>query len=217
MNPATAADYRAEYRARHIGPRYIGGLHFAFTTLGCVAIMAGCVVRLHGVTAWEWITVPVTLVFANLVEWYGHRGPMHHPRRGLGLLFERHVRQHHRFFTHERMAFDETRDFKAVLFPPVMLIFFFGAFALPVGLLLGLLATPNVTALFVLSAIGYFLNYELLHFAYHLPTSHWAARLPGIAFLRRHHTTHHDPSLMTHHNFNITYPVADWLFGTLRR
>jgi hypothetical protein len=50
MNPGSAADYRAEYRARHIGPHYVGGLHFAFTTLGCLAIIAGFVARLHHVT-----------------------------------------------------------------------------------------------------------------------------------------------------------------------
>jgi sterol desaturase/sphingolipid hydroxylase (fatty acid hydroxylase superfamily) len=32
--------------------------------------------------------------------------------------------------------------------------------------------------------------------------------------MRRLHLTHHDPSVMQHGNFNITWPICDWLFGT---
>ncbi len=35
--------------------------------------------------------------------------------------------------------------------------------------------------------------------------------------LRHHHTVHHDPRLMNRYNFNITYPIFDWLFGTWYR
>ena len=35
--------------------------------------------------------------------------------------------------------------------------------------------------------------------------------------LRRHHTRHHDLALMGRWNFNITFPIADWLFGTYYR
>jgi sterol desaturase/sphingolipid hydroxylase (fatty acid hydroxylase superfamily) len=35
--------------------------------------------------------------------------------------------------------------------------------------------------------------------------------------LRQLHTLHHRPELMQTHNFNITYPIGDWLFGTLYR
>ncbi|MDI3259370.1 MAG: hypothetical protein QJR02_06710 [Sinobacteraceae bacterium] len=211
------AVFRERYRREEIGPRYRGSLHFAFTSLACLAAIAFCLSRLHTVQGWEWATVPLTFLFANLAEWAGHRGPMHHPRRGLRLIFERHTRQHHRFFTSERMAFDGPRDFKAVLFPPILLVFFFGVFALPVGAVLTFATTANVAYLFAATSIAYFLNYEWLHFAYHTPAESWIARLPGIAGLRRHHTRHHDPQLMTRYNFNITYPIADWLLGTYYR
>jgi hypothetical protein len=37
--------------------------------------------------------------------------------------------------------------------------------------------------------------------------------------LRRHHTAHHNARLMMEVNMNLTFPIADWLFGTsdLRR
>jgi len=31
------------------------------------------------------------------------------------------------------------------------------------------------------------------------------------------HRTHHDPRRMAHANFNISYPLCDRVFGTLRR
>ena len=71
--------------------------------------------------------------------------------------------------------------------------------------------------LYVATAIGYFLNYEVLHFAYHTPATSSLARLPGMRRLRRLHTLHHRPSLMQDYNFNITYPIGDVLFGTLYR
>lgn len=217
MSQMQVQEFRDDYRGRHIGRRYSGIAHLCFTSGACIAAVAFCASRLHEVRWWEWLTVPVTFLFANLVEHAGHRGPMHHPRRGLGLVFERHTRQHHRFFTPQHMAFDGTRDFKAVLFPPVLLLFFFGCFAIPVGIPLALLTTPNIGWLFALTSVAYFLNYEWLHFAYHTPQDSWVARLPGVALLRRHHTLHHDHALMSHYNFNITYPIADRLLGTLYR
>jgi hypothetical protein len=77
-----------------------------------------------------------------------------------------------------------------------------------------LLATPNVAWLAVATGMAYFLNYEWLHFAYHCDPASFAGRWPGVQRLRRLHRDHHDPTLMTHYNFNITYPVGDWMFGT---
>lgn len=209
--------FRAHYRSTLIGPRYRGWAHFAFTVSVTSALIALGISQLEHVRPWEWLTVPLTFLYANIAEYLGHRGPMHHPRRSLGLVFERHTRQHHRFFTDTRMEFDSPRDFKAVLFPPVLVTFFLLAFGTPVALLLGWLTTTNVAWLFAITGTAYFLNYELLHFAYHTPANSWISSLPGMAALRRHHTLHHDQGLMTSHHFNITYPIADWLFGTLHR
>jgi hypothetical protein len=32
--------------------------------------------------------------------------------------------------------------------------------------------------------------------------------------IRRHHIAHHNQSIMMGVNMNLTYPIADWLFGT---
>ena len=215
--PPHVADFRADYRAREIGPRYTGWGHFALTSVASLAVIALAATRAQNVRAVEWVTIPATFLFANFAEYLGHRGPMHHPRPGLALLFERHTRQHHRFYTHEAMRYESARDLKMVLFPPVMLLFFFCALATPVGVLLFYVASANVAWLFVATATSYFLSYEWLHTAYHLDERSWVGRLPFMRALRRHHTAHHDQTLMAKHNFNITFPIADFVFGTIHR
>lgn len=217
MTSATVAQARAAFRERHISENYSGPLHLATTVSLSLLIAALCMMLLENVTALEWLTIPLTFLYANLSEYLGHKGPMHHRTRFLGLIFERHTIEHHSFFTDEDTTFDTTQDFKAVLFPPIMLLFFNGCFALPVGALLYFLVSPNVSFLFVMTAILYFLNYELLHFAYHMEPQSWVGRLPFMDRLRRHHTIHHNKRLMTRYNFNITYPICDYLFGTAFR
>ena len=209
-------DYREQYRREHIPAGYRGGLHLAFTFGIGGAVMVGAALQAESVTPLEWLTVPLTFLYANFSEYWGHRGPMHHRRRGLRLVYERHTRQHHRFFTDDNMELDGLRDLRAVLFPPVLMTFFIAAFMLPAALLLAWIATPNVGWLFVATSLAYFLNYEFLHMAYHLPPSHPIARQGLVRRLERLHRIHHDPRSMAHCNFNITYPVCDALFGTLQ-
>lgn len=214
--PAKIARYREQYRAEKIGPRYSGWLHLGFTSTVALSAIVLCVWQVENVQGWEWWAIPAAFLYANLAEYWGHRGPMHRPFRGLREIYERHAAQHHRFFTHETMAFDSSRDFHAVLFPPVMAIFFFGVFATPFWLILSLLTSENFAWLSVATGVAYFLNYEWLHFSYHCDPQSWVGRLPGMATLRRLHQDHHDPQLMAHYNFNISYPIWDWVFGTLK-
>ncbi len=208
---------RDAFRARRIGPRYSGPLHLATTTSVSLLVALASAVMLDDVKLLEWLTIPLTFLYANLSEYLGHRGPMHHKTRLLAKVFERHSIEHHSFFTDQAATFDSSQDYKAVLFPPVLLIFFIGGFAVPVGALLWFLISPNVCFLFILTAVLYFLNYELLHFAYHCDPDSWIGRLPFMKRLRQHHVTHHNRRLMTRYNFNITYPICDLVFGTLYR
>lgn len=213
---ARVATFREEYRASEIPPDYRGWVHFLITNAIIVIGVGLCLSQLHDVQAREWWTIPVTFLYANLSEYLGHRFVMHHPRPGFQIAFNRHVKQHHRFFTNTTMPVDSTRDFKVVLFPPFLIAFFLLGFGTPVALLIGTLASVNAALLFAITGMLYFLNYEYLHLAYHLPNDHWVTRLPGLARMRRLHQSHHDQSIMTNCNFNITYPVCDFLFRTLR-
>ena len=217
MATAAVAAYREQYRQEHIPPHYKGWLHLVFTFGIGGAALATAILQLEQVRPLEWLTIPITFLYTNFAEYWGHRGPMHHLKRGLRLVYERHTKQHHRFFTDQSMELDGSRDLRAVLFPPVLMTFFITAFALPAWLLLAWAASPNVAWLFVATSLGYFLNYEFLHLAYHLPASHPIARWPLIGRLKGLHQAHHDPRLMARCNFNITYPICDALFGTLQK
>jgi hypothetical protein len=212
--PEVVARFRAGLRPRAIGPRYQGWAHLAFTSFGSLAVIAFAA---RGVRAPSWLellTVPASFLVANVAEYFGHKGPMHRKAPGLGIVFRRHTLEHHHFFTHQAMSFESTRDFKMVLFPPVLLIFFLGGIATPLGALAFWLLTPNCGWLFVATAMAYFLSYEWLHFSYHLPDEHWLSRSRVLARLRKHHTHHHDLALMGKWNFNITFPICDAVMGT---
>jgi hypothetical protein len=215
--PAAVQTFRDDYRAKNIGPHYYGWVHFAFTSTASLAVIAFAISHVRSVRPAEWLVVPFTFLFANFAEFKGHRGPMHRPTKPLEILFQRHTREHHHYFTHEAMTYDSARDFKMVLFPPEMLFFFLGVLATPMAALLFVFVSPNVGWLYVAVAIGYFLTYEWLHFAYHLHPDSPVGKLPFMAALRRHHTRHHDLALMGKYNFNITFPICDWLYGTIFR
>ncbi|MFC6634762.1 sterol desaturase family protein [Microbulbifer taiwanensis] len=210
-------EYRQSYRADFIGRHYNGWLHLAFTVSASLAVIAYSLLQLKEPTWYQWLTVPLAFVYTNLMEYWGHRGPMHNRRKWLGGVYQRHTLRHHRFFRHDVMAYGDSRDFHAVLFPPVLVVFFLLLTVVPSALLVYWLLGANVAWLYAATVFGYFLNYELLHFGYHMDKDSWVGRLPGMATLRRLHTRHHDPRLMQCYNFNITYPIGDWLFGTLYR
>jgi hypothetical protein len=211
------AAFRAQHRAQHIGPHYSGWAHFATTSVVSLAVIAFAISRVTAPRGWELAMVPVFFLIANVAEYFGHKGPMHHRRRGLGEVFTRHTLQHHQFYRDDAMAAESARDFQMVLFPPIMLVFFLGGMALPIGLVLGLVVTPNLGWLFAATGVAYFLSYEWLHWSYHQPADSWIGRRALVRVLRRHHTTHHDLQRMTEVNFNITFPIADAVFGTKAR
>jgi sterol desaturase/sphingolipid hydroxylase (fatty acid hydroxylase superfamily) len=77
--------------------------------------------------------------------------------------------------------------------------------------------TRNTAYFYVAMATFYFMSYEVLHFCYHLDDDMWISHLPVIRALRRHHRIHHRLNLMLKYNFNITWPIADFFFGTIYR
>ncbi|MGD2033336.1 MAG: fatty acid hydroxylase family protein, partial [Gammaproteobacteria bacterium] len=89
--PAAVAAFRRRYRLEHVGAGYRGWLHLGFTVTVCVVAIGWCVAGLEQIKPLEWLTVPITFLYANLVEYLGHRGPMHHPKPGLRLIYDRHT------------------------------------------------------------------------------------------------------------------------------
>jgi len=214
--PSKTAAFRAEYRADVLPSRYSGPAHVALVLAAAGGGIAAAIAfaASHGARWTDTWIVPLTFVVANAVEYLVHRGPMHHRMKALAALHTRHSRRHHRFFVDVAMPFENARDLHAVLFPPLLLAFF-GAIACGLGALVALVTSTGVALLFVASALGYYLLYEVLHFLYHVP-AHWrVGRMPGVRWLARLHRVHHDPRRMQEANFNLVFPLCDRLAGTL--
>lgn len=207
-------EYRKQFRKEHIPSWYIGYVHLTFTVIVSVFIIGWGVGQLNNIQWYEWLIVPVTFVYANLMEYFGHRYVMHVPRKGFKQIYVRHSKQHHRFFTDKNMPFEGHQDYKVTLFPILLVVFFFGLFGVPMWFLIQNFLGDNMTWLFVIVAVAYFLNYEIFHFAFHCREDSWLMKIPGFKKVRALHLHHHVPELMSKYNFNITYPIGDWIFGT---
>jgi len=217
MNPNNSKDnqsFRQNYRGTRIGRFYNGWLHLGFTLSVAVSTIVISLFSIENVQAVQYLTIPMTLLYANLVEYFVHKGPMHNPFKGLKIIYQRHATQHHIFFTDKIMQFDSQRDFKAVLFPPILISFFVVFFALPIGLLTSWIFSSNVALLFIATSLAYFATYEILHTLYHVSKNSWIYRFKWMQKMRQLHQNHHRIDLMSRYNFNITFPIGDLLFGT---
>ena len=213
---STTPEFRIRFREENIGKHYSGKLHVVFISIWCATGIALCVYNVHHPTWKQLLIIPLTFLYTNLFEYLGHRYPMHHRTKFLHAVFKRHTLQHHHFFTNEYMNFDSVNDFKIVLFPPVLLIFFSFFFVLPIFAFIYYFFSLNAALLYVATTLAYYLNYEWFHMAYHLPETHIVYRIPGIRTLRRLHHNHHNIKEMDKYNFNISWPVFDIVFRTLK-
>jgi hypothetical protein len=188
--------------------------HLAAPTAVSLGLMIGALCRLHAPRAVDLLTVPVTLLGAFGFEWRVHQLVLHHRAPGLGLLYERHELMHHVIYTHEDMTMRSRREWWLVLMPAyaVVLVALVNA---PITALVAALAGGDAACLYLATSMAFFLSYEWLHLAYHLPRESFVGRNRVVARLREHHRRHHDPRLMKRWNFNVTIPVFDWLHRTV--
>jgi len=213
-SPQTRRDQAFRRRLRRGPAWYSPWGHLAATVgIGVATLLAGAS-RLEAPAALDFVTIPVALVFANLVEWFAHKHWMHHRRRPFTVLFDRHTPEHHRVYGYESMAIENARELRLVLIPALGVLGIV-LLAVPAALVAGLVANENVGWLFLMTSAGYVVGYELSHLAYHLPERSFVYRLPLLRALREHHARHHHPALMQKANFNVTLPLGDFLFGTL--
>ena len=206
--------YRKEYRTRIAG-WYNGPIHVLMIyTIGLVSMWI-YIQHIENVQWWEWLTVPVFLLVCNIFEWYLHLKVMHRPQKikALKAIYKRHTLQHHQFFTDSEMRFRDQKDWRVTFFPPYALVVFI-LLSIPGAILLHFLVTPNVGWLFMCSTTSIYLIYEFMHFCCHVDENWFVRNVPLVNTIRRHHTAHHNSRLMMEKNMNLTFPVADWMFGT---
>ncbi|MEC4718324.1 sterol desaturase family protein [Noviherbaspirillum sp. CPCC 100848] len=206
--------YRAMYRERVTG-WYNGYLHaillFAPGTLAISIYIAS----LANIKWWEWLVVPVVFLGAQWVEYFIHRFLAHRPSRSpfWRLIYVRHTLMHHQFFTAEESRFATHLDWRVTLFPPFTLVVF-TLLLVPPSLLAGWFLSSNVGWLIIATGTGNYLFYELLHFCCHIDDNLFVRHCPIVNTARRHHTAHHEMSIMMERNMGIVFPFWDWAYGT---
>jgi hypothetical protein len=206
------AAFRADFRTR-IAPLYSGWAHVALIyTLGFAAIWY-CARQISSPAWYEFLVIPIAFCISNAFEWWIHRYIMHRPVKGFMGIYKRHTLAHHQFFTDIEPSFDNSRDFRIVFFPPYALVAFMAMSLVPAAIL-GVIGLVNAGWLLLITNVGLYLNYELFHYCCHVKDDRIVRHIPLINSIRRHHIAHHNTAIMMERNFNLTYPIADWFFGT---
>ncbi|MBB1270475.1 hypothetical protein [Shewanella sp. SR44-3] len=240
VKPTRLTHFRSEYR-RGIKANYHGCQHMLMVLfIASIMVITACLALKHVRLIELWI-IPFTLMAANLIEYVAHRYLGHKMIKFKGwalgrLFYQRHTLEHHRFFDQHNMDYQSTRDWRVILFPsylivgiclvglmPLMLIGYSLDSATAANVIAAAEFAPysalNLASLASISAIFCYLSYEALHFSYHLPKAHPLRlrldMLPWWRRLRQLHVQHHHPRLMGRGNFNVTWPLCDYLFNSL--
>jgi hypothetical protein len=195
---------------------YFGAINMLGIGVICVSLLI-----VSNTVMWEFTTIPIVFLLANIVEYFFHKGPLHHRCKAVDRVFEGHTIGHHGYFPHNNMGVKNVRETYWVFFPWFAIILLL-IFAIPIcGLLWWATQSSNVATFFLVTSTSYFLLYEWLHLTYHLPQDTYVFRIPvlgrSLLYLRTHHEVHHNQKLMGKYNFNITFPILDWVFGTCHR
>lgn len=161
---------------------------------------------------WNLAGLGGALVVNSFVEWTVHRYIMHRPFFYYGYL---HTTSHHATFGHdetyhalneEMLEHGTSFTWREYLMFPI----FTTALYLPVQLLTG----KPVYAGALLAVLLGLLAFDLLHSRFHVPQDSWFQRTRVFRFLKEHHRLHHENH---ESNLNVTLPLADLCFRTLRR
>ena len=168
------------------------------------------------------LTVIAGPFLLSLFEWTFHRYVMHRDLSWFGYPYERHAMIHHHIFRSDDSYHLQKESDKWTIpmawwniFPLFVIVMSPVALTALLMWILGveesvcwtLLATSSLVS------IAYYGMYEYVHWCMHLPRER---RIEMSALFRRlngHHILHH--RYMVKHNFNVVFPFADWLFGTL--
>ncbi len=162
---------------------------------------------------WAAVGCVPAVVFASFFEWTLHRFVMHKPLPFLMYPFRAHAQVHHQIFrADESYHLINEKDKETIPMAwwngPVLVLLS----TLPFAAVSWAIGQWGVAAgaLFTISA--YYATYEYLHWCMHLPRQR-ALERSGLFFrLNGHHILHHR---YMHKNFNVVFPLADLLLGTL--
>jgi hypothetical protein len=162
---------------------------------------------------WCVVGLAVGIVFASFFEWVLHKYVMHRPVGRFRYAFEAHAVVHHHVFKadhtyHLHREKDKETIPMAWWNGPVLILIG----AVPFILLSWLVGQWGFAAGGALAFALYYATYEYIHWCMHLPKARRVERSWLFYRLNGHHLLHHR---YMHKNFNVVFPLADLLLGTL--
>jgi len=189
---------------------------FNFGALLCLCVFL--FYQVSDLNPWELLALPATLVLGNLTIYLIHRFPLHIKYKVIDKeTFHPHSVVHHHFYTKDNYQVNNPIDAHSIFFPPSVIMIFTFVIIPVLYLILNLVLPHNILFLTLGMGAMYFVLYETVHFASHLPEGHWALKIPHFKRMKAYHKTHHNLSLMTEYNFNIVFPLFDYVFGTYKK
>jgi hypothetical protein len=152
--------------------------------------------------------IPLTVLFFFGFEWFVHKFVLHKKTRLFKFIYDQHIK-HHCIYNFDNMALKSFRELYLILMPTYSIVLAFLGM-IPICLLFSLISA-DVSLLILSTSMCFFLFYEWSHFTYHLPEDSFVFKSRLIKFLQRNHKIHHDPKNMNKYNFNVTFPIFDYI------
>lgn len=155
----------------------------------------------------------VGVVFGSFFEWTLHRYVMHRPIWNFRYAFQAHAVVHHQVFKADQTYHLQNEKDKET----IPMAWWNGPALIAIGVIPFALISWAIGewgfALggFLAFAI-YYGTYEYIHWCMHLPKARRVEKPNWFRKLNGHHLLHHR---YMHKNFNVVFPLADFLLGTL--
>lgn len=154
-----------------------------------------------------------TVVLASFFEWALHKYVMHRPFFSFRYPFQAHAVVHHKVFkaddSYHLITESDKETIPMAWWNGIVLILIF---SIPFGIISYFTGQWGIYTGAILAFSSYYGTYEYIHWCMHLPKARriekpwWFRRLNG------HHLLHHR---YMHKNFNVVFPLADLILGTL--
>lgn len=208
--------FRTDYVEKDAGKIFLGikngNVYAVCIFIYLSSIMATIFYQIGGLNKNQMMLIPLYFVILNLIEYVLHRYPMHKKTKGLEFLFD-HVTVHHNFYNNEKFYYENSRDFMAVFLPFLYSIFISGLI-LSISSVVYFISDLNNALFFGLVSYGYYMLYEVMHFCSHTKKDSFVKKIPFMAYLSQFHLDHHQAKHMSKINFNITFPIFDFILNT---
>lgn len=160
-------------------------------------------------------TLGAGLISASFFEWAVHKYLMHRPLLFFKIWFEGHTRVHHMKFKFDHTYHLQHEADESIIGMVIWSPLIIGTGSLPYVAVMLLFSFEHewvMLATGVVLSTLYYIAYEYLHWCMHLPKSRQLELSRLFRRLNGHHLLHHR---FMGKNYNVVFPLADWLMRTL--